>query len=54
LDVDHVVDHWVSVDCEQYGLGTYDPVWAQRYQDQDYICVDPFVSRCFQRLHPVD
>ncbi|MBU2359479.1 MAG: LuxR family transcriptional regulator [Alphaproteobacteria bacterium] len=54
LDIDHVVYHWISVDGEQYGFGTYDPVWAQRYQDQDYIRIDPVVLGCFQRFHPVD
>ena len=54
LSVDHVVYHWVSVDGEQYGFGTYDPGWAQRYQDMEYIRVDPVVSGCFQRFHPVD
>lgn len=54
LEIDHVVYHWVSVDGEQYGFGTYDPAWAQRYQDQDYIRIDPVVLGCFQRFHPVD
>ena len=54
LGVDHVVYHWVSVDGEQYGFGTYPPAWAQRYQDQDYIRIDPVVLGSFQRFHPVD
>lgn len=52
--VDHVVYHWISVDGGQYGFGTYDPAWAQRYQDQDYIRIDPVVLGCFRRFHPVD
>ena len=43
LAVDHVVYHWISVDGQQYGFGTYDPAWAQRYQDMDYIRIDPVV-----------
>lgn len=54
LAVDHVVYHWISVDGGQYGCGTYDPVWAQRYQDQEYIRIDPVVLGCFHRFHPVD
>lgn len=54
FQVDHVVYHWVSADGEQYGFGTYDPRWAQRYQEQDYIRVDPVIIGCFQRFHPVD
>jgi DNA-binding CsgD family transcriptional regulator len=52
--VDHIVYHWVSSDGEQYGCGTYDPRWAQRYVDCDYLRVDPVVIGCFQRFHPVD
>ena len=54
LGVDHVVYHWVSADGEQYGFGTYDPKWAQRYSDKDYLRIDPVVIGCFQRFHPVD
>lgn len=52
--VDHIVYHWVSSDGEQYGCGTYDPAWAQRYSDLDYLRVDPVISACFNRFHPVD
>lgn len=54
LHVDHVVYHWVSADGEQYGFGTYDPIWVQRYIDQEYLRTDPVVLGCFQRFHPVD
>lgn len=54
LSVRHVVYHWVSADGEQYGFGTYDPKWAQRYQDKEYLRIDPVVLGCFQRFHPVD
>lgn len=52
--VDHIVYHWVSTDGEQYGCGTYSPAWAQRYQDKEYIRVDPVITACFHRFHPVD
>jgi hypothetical protein len=54
LRVDHIVYHWVSADGEQYGFGTYDPIWVQRYVDKEYLRVDPVILGCFQRFHPVD
>jgi DNA-binding CsgD family transcriptional regulator len=54
LGIDHIVYHWVSADGEQYGFGTYDPAWAQRYSERDYLRVDPVVIGCFARFHPVD
>lgn len=54
LGVDHVIYHWVSSDGEQFGCGTYDPVWVKRYVEQEYLRVDPVVIGCFQRFHPVD
>lgn len=50
----HLVYHWVSAAGEQYGCGTYDPVWVQRYLEQDYLRIDPVVKGCYQRFHPVD
>ncbi len=52
--VDHIVYHWVSGAGEQYGCGTYDPVWVQRYVERDYLRVDPVVQGCYQRFTPVD
>lgn len=52
--VDHVVYHWVSADGEQYGFGTYDPIWVQRYIEREYIRIDPVVVGCLQHFHPVD
>lgn len=54
FQIDHVVYHWVSADGEQYGFGTYDPAWAQRYHERDYIRIDPVITGGFQRFHPVD
>lgn len=52
--IDHIVYHWVAADGEQYGCGTYDPAWAQRYHDREYLRIDPVIIGCFQRFHPVD
>jgi DNA-binding CsgD family transcriptional regulator len=52
--VDHIVYHWVNSAGEQYGCGTYDPAWAERYQVKDYLRIDPVIQGCFQRFHPVD
>lgn len=52
--VDHIVYHWVSSTGEQYGVGTYDPAWVERYLEQGYLRIDPVVLGCFQRFHPVD
>ena len=52
--VDHLIYHWVSASGEQYGCGTYDPVWVQRYIDKGYLRIDPVVQGCYQRFHPVD
>lgn len=54
FDVSHVVYHWVSSAGDQYGCGTYDPEWVQRYIDKDYLRVDPVIKGCYQRFHPVD
>lgn len=52
--IDHIVYHWVDSAGEQYGCGTYDPEWVQRYIDKGYIRVDPVILGCYQRFHPVD
>lgn len=54
LKVSHVVYHWVSATGEQYGCGTYDPKWVERYLEKDYLRVDPVIQGCYQRFHPVD
>ncbi len=52
--VDHMIYHWVDSAGEQYGCGTYDDKWVQRYLVKQYLRVDPVVVGCFQRFHPVD
>lgn len=52
--IDHIVYHWVDSAGEQYGCGTYDDKWVQRYIDQGYIRVDPVIIGCYLRFHPVD
>jgi len=54
FDVDHMVYHWVNTTGDQYGCGTYDPAWVQRYIAQDYLRIDPVILGCYQRFHPVD
>ncbi len=54
FEVSHTVYHWVSASGDQYGCGTYDPKWVQRYIEQDYLRLDPVISGCYQRFHPVD
>ena len=49
-----MVYHWTNQKGEQFGAGTYAPEWAVHYVQQGYIRVDPVVSGCFQRFHPVD
>lgn len=52
--VDHMVYHWVSSNGDQYGCGTYDLEWVNRYIEKGYLRVDPVIVGCFQRFHPVD
>jgi DNA-binding CsgD family transcriptional regulator len=52
--IDHMVYHWVDSAGEQYGCGTYDDEWVERYVTQNYIRTDPVIIGCFQRFHPVD
>ncbi|UWR21669.1 autoinducer binding domain-containing protein [Sulfitobacter sp. S190] len=52
--IDHIVYHWVDSAGDQYGCGTYDPAWQQRYLDMNYLRVDPVIQGCYQRFHPVD
>ncbi|MDG1737591.1 MAG: LuxR family transcriptional regulator [Paracoccaceae bacterium] len=52
--VSHAVYHWVSSSGSQYGCGTYDPEWVERYIKQEYLRLDPVISGCYQRFHPVD
>lgn len=54
LNVDHLVYHWVNSDGEQYGCGTYDPEWVDRYLEKNYLRIDPVVIGCYQNFHPVD
>jgi LuxR family transcriptional regulator, quorum-sensing system regulator RaiR len=52
--VDHMVYHWVDSAGDQYGCGTYSDEWREQYIAQNYLRVDPVISGCFQRFHPVD
>lgn len=50
----HVVYHWVNVDGECFGAGTYSQDWVDRYLERDYARMDPVIIGCFQRFDPVD
>ena len=52
--VDDMVYHWVSSRGTEYGCGTYDPQWVERYTEKGYLRTDPVVIGCYQRFHPVD
>lgn len=54
LGIAHVVYHWTNQKGEQFGAGTYSPEWAVRYVQEGYIRIDPVVTGCFQRFHPVE
>lgn len=54
LGVDHLVYHWVNSNGEQYGCGTYPQEWVERYIEQDYLRVDPVITGCYQKFHPID
>lgn len=54
FEVDHMVYHWVDSAGDQYGCGTYSDAWRDQYIEQNYLRVDPVITGCFQRFHPVD
>lgn len=53
-EIDHLVYHWVNSAGEQYGCGTYSEAWQKRYLEKKYLRIDPVVSGCYQRFHPVN
>ncbi len=53
-DVEHVIYHSVSGTGKQYGALTYDPVWVDRYLEQDYTRLDPVVLGALRQFHPMD
>jgi DNA-binding CsgD family transcriptional regulator len=54
LGIAHVVYHWTNQKGEQFGAGTYTPEWVAHYVQQGYMRIDPVVTGCFQRFHPVE
>ncbi len=54
LGVSHIIYHWVNSAGEQYGCGTYDQVWVDRYLEKGYLRIDPVITGCYQRFPPVD
>ncbi len=53
-EVEHLVYHSVNSTGQQYAALTYDPNWVDYYIDQGFDRVDPVVTGCFRRFHPVD
>lgn len=54
FEVEHLVYHSVNSLGQQYGVLTYDQGWVDHYLDQDYARIDPVVTGCYRRFHPVD
>lgn len=52
--IDHIVYHWVDSAGDNYGFGTYSAEWQTRYLEKNYLRIDPVITGCFQRFHPVD
>ena len=46
--------HWVNVKGRTFGVGTYPMTWVERYQEKNYLTIDPVITGCFQRFHPVN
>lgn len=54
FNVDHMVYHWVDSHGDHYGCLTYSQEWHDRYLEKEYIRVDPVITGCYQRFHPVN
>ena len=54
LDLEHVVYHSVNAAGGQYAALTYSPDWVSQYIAEEYDRIDPVVTGCYQRFHPVD
>lgn len=52
--VDHMVYHWVNAKGAKLGVGTYAPVWVNRYLEMGYLRIDPVILGSAQHFHPVD
>lgn len=54
LRIDHMMYHWVDSGGDHYYFGTYSAAWAERYQDQGYVRIDPVVTGCYRGFDPVN
>lgn len=52
--VDHAMYLWVETAGDHYYFGTYSREWTERYLEKSYARIDPVVTGCYQRFHPVD
>ncbi len=54
FNVDHMMYHWVDSGGDHYYFGTYPAEWAGRYQEMNYVRIDPVVASCYQGFDPVN
>ncbi len=54
IEVDHVDFLWVDAEGKNFYFGTHSEDWAKRYRDPAFVRLDPIVTGCYQRFHPVD
>lgn len=52
FDVDHSVYHSVNHVGDPYALFTYEADWANHYESEGLVKIDPVVKMAFQRFHP--
>ena len=52
--IDNLVYHWVNAAGDNFGCGTYSRMWRHRYEEMNYVRIDPVIQGCYQRFHPVD
>ncbi|TDT76813.1 regulatory LuxR family protein [Litoreibacter halocynthiae] len=53
-DLEHLVYHSVNSTGGQYAALTYEPVWVERYIEQDYARIDPVVQGCYRQFQPIE
>lgn len=52
--VSNAIYHAVNLDGAPYAALTYSPQWMDRYQEREYVRVDPVVRGAMQHFHPMD
>ena len=54
MAIDHKISHWVDRAGDHYYFGTYSAEWAARYQEMNYVRIDPVVASCYRGVDPVN